>query len=369
MPRQAEMVEVVLDSISKFFGDVRAVDGVSLKILDKEFLTLLGPSGCGKTTTLRLVAGLEELSGGDIYMGDRKVSSLPPKERNIAMVFQSYALYPHMSVFDNLAFPLKVRRVDKSETDRRVRETAELLEIGGLLNRKPKELSGGQRQRVALGRAIVRSPDVFLMDEPLSNLDAKMRVYMRAELKRLQKKLGTTLIYVTHDQVEAMTMSDRVAIMNDGRLQQVDVPETTYNHPDNVWVAGFLGSPSMNFFDCTFKTRDGGGVLDAGEFSLDVGADVADILQKDFTGSEVILGVRPEDISVFKKPQSGSIEGTVYVLEPIGDSVIVDANVGKNLVRARADASFVAQIEDKIYLTFNHSKLHIFDKKKQTAIV
>jgi multiple sugar transport system ATP-binding protein len=363
------MVEVVLDSVCKFFGNVKAVDGVSLKILDKEFLTLLGPSGCGKTTTLRLIAGLEELSGGDIYIGDRKVNTLPPKERNIAMVFQSYALYPHMSVFDNLAFPLKVRRVDKSELDKRVRETAELLEIGELLNRKPKELSGGQRQRVALGRAIVRNPDVFLMDEPLSNLDAKMRVYMRAELKRLQKKLGTTLIYVTHDQVEAMTMSDRVAIMNDGKLQQVDVPETTYNRPDNVWVAGFLGSPSMNFFDCTFKTSDGGGVLDAGEFSVDLGPDVADLVRKSTGGPEVILGVRPEDITVSKKQQPGSIEGSVYVLEPIGDSVIVDANVGKNLVKARADTSFVAEIEEKVYLTFNHDKLHIFDKKKQTAIV
>jgi multiple sugar transport system ATP-binding protein len=363
------MVEVVLDSVSKFFGDVKAVDDVDIKVVDKEFLTLLGPSGCGKTTTLRLIAGLEELSGGNIYIGERKVNDVAPKDRNIAMVFQSYALYPHMSVFDNIAFPLKVRKVDKSELNRRVRETAELLEIAELLKRKPKELSGGQRQRVALGRAIVRSPDVFLMDEPLSNLDAKMRVYMRAELKRLQKKLGTTLIYVTHDQIEAMTMSDRVAIMNAGKLQQLDAPETIYNRPDNVWVAGFLGSPSMNFFDCTFETRDGGGVLDAGEFSIDVGADVADLVRKNTAGSEVILGVRPEDITVSKKRQPGSIEASVYVLEPIGDSVIVDANVGKNLVKARADASFIAQIEEKVYLTLNHDKLHIFDKKKQTAIL
>jgi multiple sugar transport system ATP-binding protein len=363
------MVEVVLDSISKLFGDVKAVDGVSLKILDKEFLTLLGPSGCGKTTTLRLIAGLEELSGGDIYIGDRKVNDLPPKDRNIAMVFQSYALYPHMSVFDNMAFPLKVRKVPKAELDKRVRESAELLGIAELLKRKPKELSGGQRQRVALGRAMVRSPDVFLMDEPLSNLDAKMRVYMRAELKRLQKKLGTTLIYVTHDQVEAMTMSDRVAIMNDGKLQQLDMPETVYNHPKNVWVAGFIGSPAMNFFDCTFKTRDGGGILDAGEFSIDLATDVADLVRKNAAGPEIILGVRPEDVSVAKKRSPGSIEASVYVIEPIGDSVIVDANVGKNLVKARADPSFVAEIEEKVYLTFNERKIHIFDKKQQTAIV
>jgi len=363
------MVEVVLDSVSKFFGDVKAVDGVSLKVLDKEFLTLLGPSGCGKTTTLRLIAGLEELSGGDIYIGDRKVNDLAPRDRNIAMVFQSYALYPHMSVFDNMAFPLKVRKVAKSELDKRVRQSAELLGISELLKRKPKELSGGQRQRVALGRAIVRSPDVFLMDEPLSNLDAKMRVYMRAELKRLQKKLGTTLIYVTHDQVEAMTMSDRVAVMNDGRLEQLDMPETVYYHPNNVWVAGFIGSPAMNFFDCTFKTRDGGGVLDAGEFSIEVENDFAEVVRKNASGPEVILGIRPEDVSVTKKREPGSIDASVYVVEPIGDCVIVDANVGKNLVKARADASFVADIEEKVYLTFNQSKIHVFDKKQQTAIL
>jgi multiple sugar transport system ATP-binding protein len=363
------MVEVVLDSVSKFFGDVKAVDGVSLKVLDKEFLTLLGPSGCGKTTTLRLIAGLEELSGGDVYIGDRKVNDLAPRDRNIAMVFQSYALYPHMSVFDNMAFPLKVRKVAKSELDKRVRESAELLGISELLKRKPKELSGGQRQRVALGRAIVRNPDVFLMDEPLSNLDAKMRVYMRAELKRLQKKLGTTLIYVTHDQVEAMTMSDRVAIMNDGKLQQLDIPGTVYSQPNNVWVAGFIGSPAMNFFDCTFRTRDGGGLLDAGEFSIEVGNDVADVVRKNSSGPEVILGIRPEDVSVTKKREPGSIEASVYVVEPIGDSVIVDANVGKNLLKARAGASFVAEIEEKVYLTFNQSKIHVFDKKQQTAIL
>jgi multiple sugar transport system ATP-binding protein len=363
------MVEVVLDSVSKFFGDVKAVDGISVKILDKEFLTLLGPSGCGKTTTLRLIAGLEELSAGGIYIGDRKVNDLPPKDRNIAMVFQSYALYPHMSVFENIAFPLKVHKVSKDERDKRVRETAELLGISELLKRKPKELSGGQRQRVALGRAIVRNPDVFLMDEPLSNLDAKMRVYMRAELKRLQKRLGTTLIYVTHDQVEAMTMSDRVAIMNDGRLQQLETPERVYSHPNNVWVAGFIGSPAMNFFDCTFKSRDGSGILDAGEFSVEIGSDMAEAVRKDTTGPEVILGIRPEDITVSKTRQPASIEGSVYVIEPIGDSVIVDANVGKNIVKARADPSFQADIEEKVYLTFDKSRIHIFDKKKQTAII
>jgi multiple sugar transport system ATP-binding protein len=363
------MVEVVLESVSKLFGEVKAVDGVSLKIRDKEFLTLLGPSGCGKTTTLSLIAGLEELSGGDIYIGKRKVNDLPPKDRNIAMVFQSYALYPHMSVHDNIAFPLKIRKVSKEETEKRVRESAELLGIAELLKRKPKELSGGQRQRVALGRAIVRNPDVFLMDEPLSNLDAKLRVYMRAELKRLQKKLGTTLIYVTHDQVEAMTMSDRVAIMNGGKLQQVDAPETAYNRPNNVWVAGFIGSPAMNFFDCTFRTREGGGILDAGEFSVEITSDMADLVRRSNAGSEVILGVRPEDIAVSKTRQPTAIEGSVYVVEPIGESVIVNANIGKSLVKARADPSFHAEIDDKVYIALNQNKVHIFDKNKQTTIV
>jgi len=363
------MVEVVLERVCKSFGQAKAVDEVSIKILDKEFLTLLGPSGCGKTTTLRLVAGLEQLTSGDIYIGQRKVNDLSAKDRNIAMVFQSYALYPHMSVNENIAFPLKIRKVPKEEINRRVRESADLLGISELLDRKPKELSGGQRQRVALGRAIVRNPDVFLMDEPLSNLDAKLRVYMRAELKRLHRRLETTLIYVTHDQVEAMTMSDRVAIMNKGKLQQVDAPNAVYCHPRNAWVAGFVGSPSMNFLDCTYSDAEAGGILDAGEFSLKIPEAVADLIRKSNVGPEVVLGIRPEDIVVEKRAGPDTVEASIYVVEPIGDSVVVDAQIGKDIVKAKAAASFQGNIEERVYLRFNLDRIHVFDRKERTAIL
>jgi len=363
------LARVVLENVSKTFGTVKAVDGVSLEVGDREFVTLLGPSGCGKTTTLRLVAGLEELTGGNIYIGDRIVNNVAPRDRNISMVFQSYALYPHMKVFDNIAFPLKIRHANKAEIDKRVREVAETLGISGLLARKPKELSGGERQRVALGRAIIRKPDVFLMDEPLSNLDAKLRVYMRAELKRLQKRLDTTLLYVTHDQVEAMTMSDRVAIMNEGKLQQVDTPENTYFRPTNMWVAGFIGSPPMNFFDCTLVEKNGQGVLDAGEFQVPLPKQTWHVLREKASTSEVILGIRPEDTKVSKTPVPGGIEGKVYVTEPIGDCVIVDARVGGAIIKAKADAMFEAGIEDTVYFTFNVPRMHIFGKKSGTTII
>jgi multiple sugar transport system ATP-binding protein len=363
------LVEVILENLSKYFGSVRAVDNVNLKIRDKEFLTLLGPSGCGKTTTLRLIAGLETPTNGNIYIGERLVNDLPPKDRNVAMVFQSYALYPHMTVFDNIAFPLKVRKTPKSEIEARVKEVAKLLGIDALLKRKPKELSGGQRQRVALGRAIVRKPSVFLMDEPLSNLDAKLRVHMRAELKRLQKSLETTLIYVTHDQVEAMTMSDRVAIMNDGILQQVDNPETVYYHPSNVWVAGFIGSPSMNFFDCSLVEKEGESWLDAGTFQLLLPKQISELVKSTTKTTELILGIRPEDIKVSKVREPESIESEVYVLEPIGDSVIADLKLGDAIVRARTSADYYAAMGDKAYLIFNKDRLHIFERSTQKAIV
>ena len=363
------MAKVTLENIRKSFGNVKAVDGLTLEIADKEFLTLLGPSGCGKTTTLRLVAGLEELTEGNIYIGDRLVNDVAPKDRNIAMVFQSYALYPHMNVFDNIAFPLKIRHVNKGEIQKSVKDVADTLEIGSLLERKPKELSGGQRQRVALGRAIVRKPAVFLMDEPLSNLDAKLRVYMRAELKRLQKRLDTTLVYVTHDQVEAMTMSDRIAIMNEGRLQQVDNPENIYFCPTNLWVAGFIGSPPMNFFDCTLAEKDGGGVLDATEFQVPLSRETFAVIKKDATSSELALGVRPEDMKVSKQEVPNGIRVKVYVIEPIGDSAIVDARIGGTLIKAKADPTFQAKLDDIIYLTFDTRKMHVFDKKTGTTIV
>ncbi len=363
------MAKVTLENISKSFGDVKAVDGVSLEVADREFLTLLGPSGCGKTTTLRLVAGLEPLTQGNIYIGETLVNEIRPSDRNISMVFQSYALYPHMSVFDNIAYPLRIRHESKSEIKKLVKEAADTLEISNLLTRKPKELSGGERQRVALGRAIVRKPNVFLMDEPLSNLDAKLRVYMRAELKRLQKRLDTTLIYVTHDQVEAMTMSDRIAVMNEGRLQQVDDPENIYFRPTNLWVGGFIGNPPMNFFECVLVEKDGGGLLDGKEFKVPLSEEEFAISRKGSSASEVVLGVRPEDMKVSKHSVPNGIRANVYVTEPVGDSVLVDARVGGTLVRVRADPYFKAKTDDVVYLTINTERIHVFDKKTGGAVI
>jgi len=363
------MVEVVLDSVSKHFGDVKAVDDVSLAIRHKEFMTFLGPSGSGKTTALRLIAGLETLTSGNIRIGDRVVNDLPPKDRDIAMVFQSYALYPHMSVFDNIAFPLKIRKVAKQEIEKTVKETAEMLGIGKFLKRKPKELSGGERQRVALGRAIVRKPLVFLMDEPLSNLDAKLRVYMRAELIRLQKKLATTLIYVTHDQVEAMTMSDRIAIMNYGKILQVEPPKGIYDKPVDTFVGGFIGTPPMNFIDCSFVEKDGTAILDAGTFTVDV-SEFKDLIKEKATGSELILGVRPEDISVEKERMLGEmIKSEIYVIEPLGSEIIINLKVGDWIVKARGAPDFGANIGDTAWMTFDKNKMHIFDRKTQNTIV
>ena len=264
------MASVTYDGVYKRYGDVIAVNNLSLEIADKEFLVFVGPSGCGKTTSLRLLAGLEEISEGRILIGDRVVNDVPPKDRDIAMVFQSYALYPHMSVYDNMAFGLKLRKTPKAEIDKKVKEAADILGIGQFLDRKPKQLSGGQRQRVAVGRAIVRSPKVFLFDEPLSNLDAKLRVETRAGISKLHQQLGTTFIYVTHDQVEAMTMASRIAVMKDGLLHQIDTPQHLYDHPTNIFVAGFIGSPSMNFFEATLVEQDGKLFVDGGTFKLQV---------------------------------------------------------------------------------------------------
>ena len=291
------MAGVTLDHVTKRFGEVTAVNDVTIDVKDKEFLVLVGPSGCGKSTTLRLIAGLEELTTGNIYIGDRLVNDVAPKDRDIAMVFQSYALYPHMSVYDNMAFGLKLRKTPKAEIDKKVKEAAEILGISQLLDRKPKQLSGGQRQRVAVGRAIVRDPKVFLFDEPLSNLDAKLRVQTRAQLTKLHQRLATTFIYVTHDQVEAMTMASRIAVMKDGLLQQIDTPQSLYDHPSNVFVAGFIGSPSMNFFDATLAESDGKLEINSGGFRLEVPGVKADEWRQ-HKGKQVIFGMRPEDIHV-----------------------------------------------------------------------
>jgi multiple sugar transport system ATP-binding protein len=328
------MAEIVMDDVSKVYPDgVTAVSDLSLEIQDGEFIVLVGPSGCGKTTALRMVAGLESITEGTIRIGERVVNAVPPKERDIAMVFQNYALYPHMSVFDNMAFGLKLRKLDKAEIDRRVREAAGILGLEEFLQRKPKALSGGQRQRVAMGRAIVREPKAFLMDEPLSNLDAKLRVQMRSEIARIQHELQVTTIYVTHDQVEAMTMGDRVAVIRKGVLQQVDTPQFLYDHPDNLFVAGFIGSPAMNMVEATFARSDGGAVVEFGGIRLGVPEDALAArpgLQA-FDGKRVILGLRPEDIEdaslLPDAPADRRMRSTVFLREALGADVVAHIKV------------------------------------------
>lgn len=363
------MGDVELRHVTKRFGTVEAVKDISLKVIDKEFLTLLGPSGCGKTTILRMISGLEVPTSGDILIGGKKVNDLSPRDRDIAMVFQSYALYPHMTVYDNLAFPLKIKKKPKDETSKRVKEAATLLGIDKYLNRKPKELSGGEQQRVALGRAIVRNPQVFLMDEPLSNLDAKLRVHMRTELIRLQKELATTLIYVTHDQLEAMTMSDRIAIIEAGKLVQLDNPQGIYRMPANLFVAGFVGSPSMNFFDCSLVKKDGLAMLDAGAFTYELDPELSKLVIDRATGSEVALGVRPADIAIRLEKRENGIPAEVYVVEPLGDQLLVDFKLGAGVYKAFGPADLRAGIGDKVFIEFNRGKIHIFDKKTEKAIV
>ena len=367
------MASVTYEHVTKRFGDVIAVNDLSIEIADKEFLVFVGPSGCGKTTSLRLLAGLEELSEGNIYIGDRLVNDVAPKDRDIAMVFQSYALYPHMSVYDNMAFGLKLRKTPKAEIDRRVKESAGILGIEELLDRKPKQLSGGQRQRVALGRAIVREPAVFLMDEPLSNLDAKLRVSTRAELSKLHQRLETTFIYVTHDQVEAMTMGDRIAVMLDGLVQQVDTPLNIFNHPVNRFVAGFIGSPPMNFIDAELVAVDGALWVDAGAFKVKLPEGRAPAYQ-DYAGRPVIFGVRPSDI--YDKDLSPVVEPTedntftvdVEVIEPMGAESILYLNTGQDSFVASVDSATKATERGKLAITLDMNRTHIFDKDTELAI-
>ncbi|RLI29356.1 sugar ABC transporter ATP-binding protein [Candidatus Bathyarchaeota archaeon] len=361
------MAKVSLKNLTKRFGKVVAVDGVSVEAKDREFLVLLGPSGCGKTTILRCIAGLEIPDEGEVYIGDRLVNDLPPKDRDVAMVFQSYALYPHMTVYDNISFPLRMREIPASEIEERVKKVAELLQIAHLLDRKPKQLSGGEAQRVALGRAIVREPKVFLMDEPLSNLDAKLRIHMRAELKRLHRDLGITTIYVTHDQVEAMTMADKVAVLKDGKLQQVAPPDKLYSSPSNLFVAGFIGSPPMNFIDCSLVLKDEEVFLDAGAFVLKLEGTVAEILREK-GATKLVIGIRPEDVSFVNKAH-GKILGEVYMKEPLGAETIIDVKVGEYLVKVRERVGFKTKIGDKVWMGFPLDKLHVFDKKTGKAII
>jgi len=369
---QIPMANVTYENVTKRFGEVVAVNDMSLEVQDKEFLVLVGPSGCGKTTALRLLAGLEEITEGSIYISDRMVNDVAPKDRDIAMVFQSYALYPHMSVYDNMAFGLKLRKTPKAEIDRRVKEAADILGIGQLLDRKPKQLSGGQRQRVAVGRAIVREPAVFLFDEPLSNLDAKLRVQTRAELSKLHLRLGTTFIYVTHDQVEAMTMATRIAVMKDGILQQLDTPQHLYDHPGNVFVAGFIGSPSMNFFDATLVEGDGRLFVDGGTFRLEVPEDnIATLLPH--KGKEIIFGIRPEDIHAkpFVPPGIAEADMTVDVdvTELMGNEIFVYCLTENKSFIARVDPRLRAHPGDQIELALNMANMHIFERDAEVAII
>ncbi|PMQ01123.1 MAG: glycerol-3-phosphate ABC transporter ATP-binding protein [Dictyoglomus sp. NZ13-RE01] len=370
------MADVKLEGVTKKFGDVVAVNNVNLDIQDKEFIVLVGPSGCGKTTTLRMIAGLEEVTEGKIYIGGRLVNDVPPKDRDIAMVFQNYALYPHMTVYDNMAFGLKLRKFPKDEIDRRVKAAAEMLGIENLLKRKPKELSGGQRQRVALGRAIVREPKVFLMDEPLSNLDAKLRVQMRAELKKLQRSLGVTTIYVTHDQTEAMTMGDRIVVMKDGVVQQVDDPLTVYEKPNNVFVAGFIGSPPMNFIDAELDSN--AKFLNLGSIKLGIPQDMQSFVAdkaKSYLGKKVILGVRPEhiyDVNLIKTEDiilEDVAEMRIEVLEPMGTEVYLYLVEGPVSVVARVGSETKARMGERVRVMFDLRKMHLFDPVTQMAII
>ena len=329
------MARVTLDRVTKRFGKVTAVSEATLDIADREFLVLVGPSGCGKSTLLRMIAGLEEITGGEVRIGDRVVNDLAPKDRDIAMVFQNYALYPHMDVYKNMAFGLKMRGHPKDEIDQRVREAAAILEIEPLLSRKPAQLSGGQRQRVAMGRAIVRKPAVFLFDEPLSNLDAKLRVQMRLEIKRLHKRLETTIVYVTHDQVEAMTLADRVAIIKDGVLQQAAPPLEVYDKPANAFVAGFMGSPGMNFLAATVEAEGETLVAKGDGFALALPARFRAI--PDLAGRPLTLGIRPERICIegWSKAPNAPLAATVEVTEPVGSEIYTYIRVGPQLLAAR----------------------------------
>lgn len=366
---QTTNAQVAFENVSKTFGKVLAVNKLNLQVAQGEFLVLLGPSGCGKTTSLRMLAGLERISSGVIRIGDTIVNELPPRSRNVAMVFQSYALYPHLSVFDNLAYPLRIRGSSRVDIAARVQEVARLLQIETLLERRPKQLSGGQRQRVALGRAIVRHPAVFLMDEPLSNLDAQLRVHTRGELKRLQSELAVTTIYVTHDQAEAMTLADRVAIMRDGLLQQVGPPREIYHRPANMFVAGFLGNPGMNFLKGYLSSDAGSLTWFSNSHRVSLPAEWSSALADASVQGEVILGVRPEDVAIVDKPGDMALPAEVYVSEALGNETLIRLVLSGQELVARADASFEPEIGTQVWIRPDLRRAHLFNASTQMRII
>ena len=368
------MSSIKFEHIKKVYdNNTEVVKDFNLYIDDKEFVILVGPSGCGKSTTLRMIAGLEEITDGKLYIGDKLVNDMPPKDRDIAMVFQNYALYPHMSVFKNMAFGLELRKTPKDEIKNRVKWAAEILGISDLLDRKPKTLSGGQRQRVALGRAMVRNPSVFLLDEPLSNLDARLRVQMRTELIKLHKKLQTTFIYVTHDQIEAMTMGSRIVVMKDGDIMQVDDAMTLYHRPKNLFVAGFIGAPQMNFIDANIYKKNDEWYASFNENEIKLNNTRMSKIDDSYNGKEVILGIRPENIFIFKNRSdnnsSNLIETVIDVIEMIGSESYLHLNFGDFQITIRINSSNDYKIDDKVFIGFDLNNIHIFDKNTEKNII
>jgi ABC-type sugar transport system ATPase subunit len=357
-------MQMEIEHLSKKFGSVTAVEDVNLDIHDGEFVAFLGPSGCGKTTTLLMLAGIYKPTDGRMRFGQRIVNQVPPRDRNIGMVFQSYALYPHMTVMSNIAYPLKLQRVPKKEQQERVQQIADMMGIGHLLDRKPGQLSGGQQQRVALGRALVKQPDVLLFDEPLSNLDARLRLTMRGEIKHLQKSLGITSVYVTHDQVEALTMADRIAVMNNAKLEAFDTPENLYERPRTLFIAGFVGNPPMNFIDVNITQEGDTLVAQNHAFSLPIPSERAELKRQ--TGEKTILGIRPEDITVH---EDGTIKGEVYVVEPLGRDDMLDVRVGESRLVALTDPKLRIKSGDIVALNVNTAKLHFFDPSTERSLL
>lgn len=364
------MANVTLRNITKRFGDLEAVKNLSLEVKDRSFVVLLGPSGCGKTTTLRCVAGLQSPDEGEIYFDKKLVNDLSPADRNIAFVFQFYALYPHLTVWENVAFPLRAERLSKAELNQRVEKILKLLRIESLKGYKPRRLTSGQAQRVALGRAIIRKPRVFLLDEPLSNLEAKFRERMRSELKRLQTSIGATTLYVTHDQVEAMSMADEIAVMDLGVVQQIGTPKEIYSHPANLFVANFIGSPGMNFLECRFS--EGSRVTlggNSGSFYLELPQDCLATVREKASGKGLVVGIRPEDISFCNRNDPHALKAEVYVFEPLGSENIINLKIGETIIKVRTSPSFVVREGEEVWIRFKEKKVHIFDKNTEENLL